>query len=127
MHPDVLDIPSAAELLALSKSSTYRLVRRAEIPAWRLGQQWRLWRPAVLQVVAGPDAEEQHPMYPPDDPELIDRVTLGELLDISPETCRMLLRDGTIPSRRVGASTRIWWPTIRQLMIDGSGVSSEKH
>lgn len=127
MHPDVLDIPATAQLLALSKSSTYRLVRSGEVPAWRLGQQWRLWRPAVLRVVAGDEAEAQHPMHPANDPELIDSKTLGELLDIAPQTCQMLLREGKIPSRRVGASIRIWWPSVRQLMIDGSGPSAEEH
>ena len=120
MHPDVLDIPAAAHLLSLSKGSTYKLVRSGAIPAWRLGQQWRLWRPAVLRVVAGPDAEDQHPLIPEGDPELIDRQTLAELLDLSPDTCRLLVRDGTIPSRTVGPTTRVWWPSVRQLMIDGS-------
>lgn len=120
MHPEVLDIPATAQLLSLSKSSTYRVVRSGEIPAWRLGQQWRLWRPAVLRALAGPDAEEQHPLHPADDPELIEPATLARLLDIAPQTCLALLREGAIPSRRVGASTRIWWPSVRQLMIDGS-------
>lgn len=125
MHPDVLDIPATAQLLALSKSSTYRLVRSGELPAWRLGQQWRLWRPAVLRTVVGEEAGSQHPMYPDADPELIDSKTLGDLLNIAPQTCQMLLREGKIPSRRVGASTRIWWPTVRQLMIDGAETSEE--
>lgn len=120
MHPDVLDIPATAQVLSLSKSSTYRVVRSGEIPAWRLGQQWRLWRPAVLRALAGPEVEEQHPLHPTGDPELIDPATLADLLDIAPQTCLLLLREGAIPSRRVGASTRIWWPSVRQLMIDGS-------
>lgn len=120
MHPDVLDIPATAQVLSLSKSSTYRVVRSGEIPAWRLGQQWRLWRPAVLRALAGPEVEEQHPLHPAGDPELIDPATLADLLDIAPQTCLLLLREGAIPSRRVGASIRIWWPSVRQLMIDGS-------
>lgn len=120
MHPDVLDIEATASLLSLSKTSTYRVVRSGEIPAWRVGKQWRLWRPAVLLAVGGPEVERDHPMYPKGDPELIDRFALAELIDLAPATCLLLLRNGTIPSRRVGASTRIWWPNVRQLMIDGA-------
>lgn len=124
MHPDVLDIPATAKLLAVSKPSVYRLVRAGEVPAWRLGGQWRMWRPAVLRAVAGPEAEDQHPMVPEGDPELLDTHALADLLDISVPTCHTLLGDGTIPSRRVGSRVRIWWPAVRQLMIDGSVVSS---
>lgn len=130
VHPDVLDIPAAAELLAVSKPSVYRLVRAGGVPAWRLGGQWRMWRPAILQAIAGPEAEEQHPMIPADDPELINAGTLADLLDISLPTCHALINDGTIPSRKVGQTTRVWWPSVRQLMIDGSiadSTQTEQH
>lgn len=123
MHPDVLDIPSTAKLLAVSKPSLYRLVRAGGIPAWRLGGQLRMWRPAVLRAIAGAEAEEQHPMIPDGDPEFVNATTLADLLDISIPTCHSLINDGTIPSRKVGPSTRIWWPSVRQLMIDGSVIT----
>lgn len=122
MHPDVLDIPQAAALLSLSKSTTYRAVRSGEIPAWRLGSQWRLWRPAVLRAVGGEDAEDEHPLIPVDEPQVLDRAELARLLDIAPQTCLTLIRQGVIPSRRVGGSYRIYWPSVRQKMIDGAGV-----
>lgn len=130
MHPDVLDIPAAATLLAVGKPSVYRLVRAGDVPAWRLGGQWRMWRPAILRAVAGPEVEQQHPMTPAGDPEMISASTLAELLDISLPTCHALINDGTIPARKVGATTRIWWPSVRQLMIDGSvvdAVEGEQH
>lgn len=125
MHPDVLDIPAAARLLALSKSSTYRAVRAGEIPGWRLGSQWRLWRPAVLRAVGGAAAEGEHPLIPEDEPQVIDRAALAALLDIAPQTCLTLLQQGAIPSRRVGGTYRIYWPNVRQLMIDGTAVPDD--
>lgn len=122
-HPDVLDIPETAALLSLSKSSTYRAVRAGEIPAWRLGSQWRLWRPAVLRAVGGDAVEDEHPMIPAEEPQVIDRAELATLLDITPQTCLTLIRQGLIPSRRVGGTYRIYWPSIRQMMIDGSNAS----
>lgn len=123
MHPDVLDIDATADLLAMSKRSVYGIVRAGDVPAWRLGQQWRLWRPAVLRAVGGPEVEVSNPLHPEDDPGVVTTKTLAELLNITPATCRALLKDGSIPSRRVGHSTRIWWPNVRQLMIDGTPVA----
>lgn len=117
MHPCVLDIASAAELLDVDRSTVRRALRDGRLPGWRLGGQWRLWKPAVLLAVAGEDALERYPMCPVDDPELIGREATADLLGIGLDTCAALLRDGTIPSRRVGAATRVWWPTIRQRMI----------
>lgn len=125
MHPEVLDIASTADLLGLSRASTYRAVRAGELPAWRVGKQWRLWRPAVLRAVGGPEVEDAHPLHPPADPQLVDRATLAEMLGLAPATCSALLRDGTIPSRTLGGAVRIWWPTVRHLMIDGEQAGDD--
>lgn len=125
MHPDVLDIPATAQLLGLSKSATYRLVRSGAIPAWRLGGQWRLWRPAVIRAVAGPEEAKRHPSPAEDEPKLIDIATLSDLLDVTPPTCHVLMKDGTIPSQQVGRRLRVWWPNVRQLMIEGSVVEGQ--
>ena len=120
MHPDVMDIPAAAEMLSVSESTLGRAIRAGEIPAWRLGKKWRMWRPAVLRAVVGEVALVQHPLIPEGDPEVVDRTTAARLLGITPYTCALLIQDGTIPSQRIGSNYRIWWPAVRQLMIDGT-------
>lgn len=124
MHADVMDIPAAAEMLSVSESTLGRAIRAGEIPAWRLGKKWRMWRPAVLRAVVGEVALVQHPLIPEGDPEVVDRTTAARLLGITPYTCALLIQDGTIPSQRIGSNYRIWWPAVRQLMIDGTATQA---
>lgn len=126
VHPCVLDIAAAAQLLRVSESTVRRALRQGRLPGWRLGGQWRMWKPAVLLTAAGEDALRLYPLVPADEPELIDRAETADLLGIGPETCAALLRDGTIPSHRVGDAVTVWWPTLRDRMI-ATGAVEDAH
>ena len=50
---------------------------------------------------------------------IIDIEKLAELLDVSEPVVRKLIKDGTIPSSRVGHQIRIWWPNVRDYLVKG--------
>lgn len=52
---EVLTLEDAAELLRVQTSDVLALVEAGELPARRLGQQWRLSRTAVLAWLRGGD------------------------------------------------------------------------
>ncbi len=66
-EPEFLSVPEAAVLLRIGERTTYKLVRRGELPALKLGGQWRIHRPTLLAWAKGhadelrPDVEEGQP------------------------------------------------------------------
>ena len=48
---DLLTLPEVADLLRVSQSTVYALLRRGEIPAHKVGAQWRVWRDDALKVL----------------------------------------------------------------------------
>jgi excisionase family DNA binding protein len=44
MNDDILTIPEVAELLRIAEKTVYTLAQRGEIPAFKLGGQWRFSR-----------------------------------------------------------------------------------
>jgi excisionase family DNA binding protein len=51
--PEVLTAPQAAELLAVEESAVLALAEAGELPARRIGDQWRFSRSALLAWVGG--------------------------------------------------------------------------
>jgi excisionase family DNA binding protein len=51
--PEVLDTHDAAELLRVSTKTLLRLTANGEIPANRVGKQWRFSRAALVAHLAG--------------------------------------------------------------------------
>jgi excisionase family DNA binding protein len=46
-HDEILTIPELAELLKIARKTVYVLVQRGEIPAFKVGGQWRFSRGAI--------------------------------------------------------------------------------
>lgn len=49
--PDILDAHDAAELLRVCEKTVLKLARDGEIPAVRIGRQWRFSRSALTAYV----------------------------------------------------------------------------
>jgi len=47
MNGDILTIPELAELLRVAEKTVYTLAQRGEIPAFKVGGQWRFSRSAI--------------------------------------------------------------------------------
>jgi excisionase family DNA binding protein len=47
MNDDILTIPEVAELLRIAEKTVYTLAQRGEIPAFKVGGQWRFSRSAI--------------------------------------------------------------------------------
>jgi len=46
-NADILTIPEVAELLRVAEKTVYTLAQRGEIPAFKVGGQWRFSRSAI--------------------------------------------------------------------------------
>jgi excisionase family DNA binding protein len=55
----VLTVMDVAELLSLSPITVYRLAKRGEIPAVRVGRCWRFTREAIEKWLAGKTWEQK--------------------------------------------------------------------
>jgi excisionase family DNA binding protein len=51
--PEVLTLPEAAALLRVGEPELEAALARGEVPARRIGEQWRLSRAALLQWLGG--------------------------------------------------------------------------
>jgi excisionase family DNA binding protein len=52
MDREILDVEGAATLLGVSTTTIYNLARKGEIPATRVGREWRFSRTNLIQWVA---------------------------------------------------------------------------
>jgi excisionase family DNA binding protein len=43
-YPEIMTVPQLAEYLQCDKSTIYRLIKNGEIPAFRVGANWRFRR-----------------------------------------------------------------------------------
>jgi excisionase family DNA binding protein len=50
MH-EVLTLNEAAELLRTSRRTMFRMIERKEIPAFKVGNQWRFKRDYLLRII----------------------------------------------------------------------------
>lgn len=112
MHPDVLTVQSAAELAAVDVTTLRRSLAHGQMPGARLGRNWRLWRPALLEAVGA----AQPPPSTVTVPEVVTLADLGVLLGISKPTLISLAAGGHLPARKVGALWRVHWPSIVAMM-----------
>ena len=55
MPREILDIDDAARFLGIKKRTMYRLVNTGEIPAKKIGGQWRLSRTQLIQLFREPE------------------------------------------------------------------------
>ncbi|MDO8432697.1 MAG: helix-turn-helix domain-containing protein [Candidatus Binatus sp.] len=48
-YPEILTVTQLAEYLQCDKSTIYRLIKSGEIPAFRVGSNWRFRREVIAQ------------------------------------------------------------------------------
>ncbi|MGE3537320.1 MAG: helix-turn-helix domain-containing protein [Candidatus Tectimicrobiota bacterium] len=59
MDKEILDVEGAALILGVSSTTIYTLARKGEIPATRVGREWRFARSNLIQwVVNGSQAAQ---------------------------------------------------------------------
>jgi excisionase family DNA binding protein len=59
MDKEIVDVEGAATLLGVSTTTIYNLARKGEIPATRVGREWRFARANLIQWVANGAAADQ--------------------------------------------------------------------
>ena len=52
MKDDILTIPEVAELLRVAEKTVYSLAQKGELPAFKVGGQWRFSRTAIESWIA---------------------------------------------------------------------------
>ena len=106
----IMTTSEVAAWLSLSVPTLMSRVRAGEIPASRIGAEWRFWRPTleVRLFAQGPAAESGD-----DQAEVLTTAQLADRLRLTGETVRARIEDGSIPASRIGNQFRIFWPTIR--------------
>jgi len=55
-----LTISEAAELLHVSKRTVLRLLRRENLPAFKVGSQWRISESQLVQWIEGIESARMH-------------------------------------------------------------------
>jgi len=52
MDPAIVDVNGAAKLLGVSATTIYTLARKGELPATRVGREWRFARHKLIDWIA---------------------------------------------------------------------------
>ena len=52
-EPEFLSVPETAALLRIGERTVYKLVRQGDLPALKVGGQWRVHRPTLLEWARG--------------------------------------------------------------------------
>ncbi len=53
MDPEILDVAGAAELLGVSTRTIYNMVKCGELPAKKVGKEWRFSRRTLINWISG--------------------------------------------------------------------------
>lgn len=61
MSQEIMDIDAAAEFLRIKKRTIYKLAKEGEIPAIKIGGQWRFSRQQLIDLFQeeNPDGEKR--------------------------------------------------------------------
>jgi excisionase family DNA binding protein len=59
MDEEILDVAGAARVLGVSTRTVYTLARKGEIPAMRLGREWRFARKNLVEWVINSSQADQ--------------------------------------------------------------------
>lgn len=110
----------AASWLGVSLPTLMALVRNGEIPASRIGAEWRFWLPSLrLRLFPHQAPPEPHRH----EAEVITTAQLAQTLRLTGETVRARIEDGSIPAIRTGNQWRLHWPTIRARLEAGDNFA----
>lgn len=58
-YPEIMNVSEVAELLRVSNQTIYNLVNSGQLPAMKVGREWRFSREKILQILAGEAFKEQ--------------------------------------------------------------------
>lgn len=115
----ILTTRDVAQLIQVTESYVIKGIGRGQIPASRIGSEWRYWKPLVIARVL-PHSEATTPS---DDsitePEVVTAGELATLLRLTPNTISLRIAEGSIPAAKVGKGYRIHWPTVRAVLEQG--------
>lgn len=56
--PEIMTVKDVAVYLQVHESTIYRLLKRREIPAFKLGSDWRFRRATIFKWIAGKSGDE---------------------------------------------------------------------
>lgn len=105
-----------ASWLAISLPTLMARVEAGDVPASRIGKEWRFWRPALAHRLFALEAPVESTRH---DAEIITTTQLAERLQLTSETVRARIDDGSIPASKIGNTYRIYWPAIRAKLESG--------
>ena len=117
----VMTRSEVASWLAVSVPTLMARVRAGDIPASRIGGEWRFWRPTLESHLFSQEApvEANGREANRREADVITTGQLGEILQLSAESIRARIEDGSIPASKIGNHYRIYWPTIRARLEAG--------
>ncbi len=55
--PTILKPSEVAELLCIHKNTVYKLIRRGDLPAFRIGKSWRIERNDLFHLLGRSESE----------------------------------------------------------------------
>ncbi len=58
-YPEIMNVSEVADLLRVSNQTIYNLVKSGQLPATKIGREWRFSREKILQILAGEAFNEQ--------------------------------------------------------------------
>lgn len=109
-----------ASWLVLSVPTLMARVRAGDIPASRIGAEWRFWRPTLQAHLFAQLADAA--AYR-DEADIITTAQLAHRLQLTGETVRARIEDGSIPATKIGNQFRIFWPVIRARLAAGENFT----
>jgi len=118
----VMTRSEVASWLATSVPTLMARVQAGDIPASRIGGEWRFWRPLLKSRLFSQEAPVQADRHEPD---VITTAQLGEILQLGAESIRARIEDGSIPASKIGNQYRIYWPTIRARLESGEDFAPQ--
>ncbi len=59
MDDDIVDVGGAARVLGVSTATIYKLARKGDIPAMRIGREWRFARKNLIEWVSNSSQADQ--------------------------------------------------------------------
>lgn len=113
-------------MIAVTPQTTRNWAVAGRIPGIRVGGSWRFWRPALLAAVAGTEITDRSVSDPADvaEPEVVSISQLADLLGVHANTVNLLLRQGSLPGRKIGGRWRVYWPAVRDAIAAGEPLRS---
>lgn len=109
----VMTTAEVMEWLGISRAALMSRIQSKDIPASRIGSEYRLWRPLLLQRLFGDEEVVELGR------DVITPADLADYLQLNTATVRQRIADGSIPATKIGSSYRIRWPKIRARLEAG--------